>query len=259
MKVTIDRSEPTTGGPSRTPRDHIEPVFTEHTGEVEPDMLFDCSSSEGWEWDNAPGTTTWGIQLPAIREFVAGAEQLDSQAAAEQAGGDDEKGGIYAAGFGSGVYVVGEGDDDGDLNSANIEKKLNAMRVRDDSGTMVPLPWGGTYIMSACELLDEHYLGEFGNRPVSQRPIRARVVWTDGALNDADKFGQRLAADNSDKWPEEHWFVAILGYGPDHDRTLRAYQQISEKHSNVHVYAFDQVSNPAEVAEDMAVAVLGRK
>ena len=59
---------------------------------------------------------------------------------------------------------------------------------------------------------------------------------------------------------EEHWFIAILGEGDDHDATLRLYNQIAAKRpGKVHVYSFDRVASGAEIAEDMAVAVLGRK
>lgn len=54
----------------------------------------------------------------------------------------------------------------------------------------------------------------------------------------------------------EVWAVAIFGYGPDHDQTLTQYQKLAANHPNIHVYSFDQVANPAEVAEDMAIAVL---
>jgi hypothetical protein len=265
LKVNIERTEPTTGGPSRTPRERIEPVFHE-TDEVEPDVAADCSSSEGWEDSLAPGVTTWDVQLGAMRAFVAAAESLDSQAASEQAGGDDEKGGIYGAFFGSGLVKIGQGDDDGDLNSSNFERKVSAIRVKDENGRSVPLPYGGTYIMPTIKYLDQHYLGEFAKDedtgqdvPVSERPKRARAVFTDGAMRDYQEFGHRLEQDNSMSWPQEEWFIAILGQGADHDKTLALYREIAEKHSNVHVYSFDQVSNPGEIAEDMAVAVLATK
>jgi hypothetical protein len=262
--MQIVRTEPSTGGESRTPRDQIEPVFRENVL-VEPDLAGDCSSSEGWRLDSG-APPVWDTQLEAMRQFVVAAEQLDSQAAREQAGGSSDKGGIYAAFFGSGLVKVGTGDDDGDLNSANFAEKIGAIRVRDEKGEMVPLPWGGTVIMPAIRYLDEHYLGEFEKDedtgqivPVADRPRRARSVWTDGAMTDYEEFGARLAEDHSDKWPQEEWFIAILGEGDAHDETLRQYRQIAEKHSNVHVYSFDGVTNPAEIAEDMAVAMLGRK
>jgi hypothetical protein len=268
MQINIDRTEPTTGGPSRTPREHIEPVF-ESTDLVEPDAAIDGSSSEGWDGSSAdtPGApTTWEVQIESFREFVAAAEQLDSQAAKEQAGGSDEKGGIYSAVFNHGNVVIGEGDDDGDLNSTNMARKLGAIQVQDENGRMVPLPYGGTNIMPTIKYLDEHYLDEFEKDedtgavvPVGKRPKRARTVWTDGGPKDFRQFNARLKEDHSDKWPQEEWFIAIFGYGPEHDATLKLYQETAEEHHNVHVYSFDGVTNPREIAEDMAVAVLATK
>ncbi len=261
MQISIDRSEPTTGGPSRTPRDRIEPVFSS-TDEVEPDAAIDGSSSEGWPGSSAPdptSPTTWAVQMEALRQFVAAAEQLDSQAAAEQAGGDDDKGGIYSAFFNHGLVKIGQGDDDGDLNSTNMAEKVSAILVQDENGQRVPLPYGGTRIMETVRYLDGHYLDEFGDRQVTERPKRARSVWTDGAMADFREFGTRLAEDHSREWPQEEWFIAVFGYGEGHDATLALYNQVAEKHRNVHVYSFDSVTNPAEIAEDMAVAVLATK
>ncbi len=197
--------------------------------------------------------------MESFRQFVAAAESLDSQAAGEQAGGDDEKGGIYSAFFNHGLVKIGDGDDDGDLNSSNIQRKVEAIKVQDTDGKMVPLPYGGTRVMDTIRYLDKHYLEEFGDRPVAQRPKRARTLWTDGAMDDASAFGRRLAEDHSKEWPQEEWFVAIFGYGQAHDATLTQYLQIEKKHSNVHIYSFDGVTSPAEIAEDMAVAVLATK
>jgi hypothetical protein len=262
--MQIVRTEAVTGGENRTPREEIVPVFSE-ADEVEPDILFDCSDSESWEIAEGSATARWPVQMEAIRQLVAAAEQLDSQAAAEQAGGDDEKGGLYAAGFNHELVKVGVAgkydlryaagrpeDDEGDLNSTNFEEKISALRTSRGN----PVPSGGTQIMQSVTYLDAHYLGEFGDRPVAQRPKRARVVFTDGELKDAREFGQRLQQDNSGHWPEEDWFIAILGHGAEHDSTLVQYQQITEQHKNVHVYSFEEVTNPAEIAEDMAVAVL---
>jgi hypothetical protein len=261
--MQIIRTEPQTGGPQRTPREEIVPVFTA-SDEVEPDMLFDCSGSMQWETAPPQGSAPnrWTVMCDAMRQVVGAAEALDSQAAQEQSEGSDEKGGLYAAGFNHGLVIVGAGngnpdeDDDGDLNTANFERKMKAVAGR------YGVPDGGTKIMPAVRYLDGHYLAEFSETedgapvPVSARPKRARVVFTDGELKDAPEFGARIAEDHADRWPAEHWFIAVLGHGEEHDATLRQYQETARKHPNVHVYSFDQVTNPGEVAEDMAIAVL---
>lgn len=262
--MRIERTEASTGGSKRTAREEIVPHYSE-TDEVEPDIAFDCSGSESWEVAEGSSTSRWSVQMEAIRQLVAAAEALDSQAAAEQAGGDEDKGGLYAAGFNHELVKVGAGqkydqrfvpergqDDNGDLNSVNFDTKIKTLITRHGEA----LPSGGTVIMPTVSYLDAHYMGEFGERDLADRPKRARVVFTDGELKDARQFGQRLVENHVSEWPEEDWFIAILGHGDEHDATLRQYQQIAEKHPNVHVYSFEEVTNPAEIAEDMAIAVL---
>lgn len=263
ISVSITRTEPSSGGDKRTPREQIEPVWTAEDMEgagVEPDMAADCSSSEGWADSAGPGVTVWDVQTGAMEQYVAAVEDLDAQASGEAGGG-----GVYTAFFGSGLVKVGEGDDDGDLNQGNFRDKINAIKVRDEHGAEVPLPYGATYIMPTIRYLDDHYLGEMSKwpdgspRPVADRPKRARSVWTDGSMRDYEEFGARLAEDNSDKWPDEQWFIAVLGHGDEHDKTLALYRQIAARHPNVHVYSFEKVINDKEIAEDMAVATLSTR
>ena len=132
------------------------------------------------------------------------------------------------------------------------------------------VPGGGTAIMTAVQAADKHDRAEFGpggenERSRADRPVRARVVWTDGELKDAGAFAQYLADAEAapgrehigtrKSW-DETWAVAILGYGDDHDATLLSYQALAKQHPYVHVYSFSEVANPAEIAEDMALAVV---
>jgi hypothetical protein len=254
--MQIVRTEQATGGPSRTERSEIVSVFAE-SDEVEPDMAVDLSGSMSWEISPPDGSapSRWAVVKEALRQFVGAAGSLDSQAAQEQAGGSDEMGGVYTACFSDRLIRIGAGDDGGDLNLTNFDRKTAKLS-----------PGGGTRVMEAIDYLDGHYLDEFSRDedsgapiPVSGRPLRARVVWTDGELTDAAQFGSYLLADHSSRWPGEQWFIAIVGHGDAHDATLAQYQKIAAQHPNVHVYSFDQVSNPAEIAEDMAIAVLGKK
>lgn len=183
--MQIVRTEQPTGTGNRTRREEIVPLLT-GTREAEPEMYLDCSESEGWAWDSNPNASTWDIQLEAVRNFIAPFEVLDSQAAEEQSGGSDEKGGVYCYPFSNNFQPIGHGDDDGDLNSTNFDRKIGDFikKYFDRQGK----PRGGTEIMTAIRAGDKHFLGEFRDEPRSERPVRARVVWTDGALNDADAF-----------------------------------------------------------------------
>lgn len=229
--------------------------------EVEPECYLDCSESEGWPWDSNPSVCTWDIQEEAARQFIAPFEGLDSQAAAEQADGSDDKGGIYFYPFSNRFLPMGKGDDDGDLNSANWDRKMGQFKK---SYFRNGKPQGGTEILSAVRAGDEHYLDEFSGDPRAERPVRARVVFTDGALADAAGFLSYLSSakltpegygDHGD-W-DEVWAVCIIGEeGGGGHAAYDQYQAIAKDHPWVHAYYFEAVTNPAEVAEDMAVAVV---
>jgi hypothetical protein len=258
--MQIVRTEQPTGTENRTRREKIVPLLT-GTRETEPEMYLDCSESEGWAWDSNPRACTWDIQLEAVRNFIAPFEVLDSQAAEEQSGGDD-KGGVYCYPFSNNFQPIGHGGDDGDLNSANFDRKIGDFTKKyfDREGK----PRGGTEIMTAIRAGDKHFLGEFRDQPRSERPVRARVVWTDGALNDADAFRVYLRqATLSDEgfgshgeW-DEIWAVAISGEtGGGGKQAYDQYLELSHKHPWIHAYYFEGVINAAEIAEDMAVAVV---
>jgi hypothetical protein len=259
--MQIVRTEQPTGTGNRTRREEIVPLIT-GTREAEPEMYLDCSESEGWPWDSNPSTSTWDIQLEAVRNFISPFEVLDSQAAGEQSGGGDEKGGVYVYPFSNNFLPLGHGSDDGDLNSSNFDKKMGDFMKKYFSKEGKPR--GGTEIMTAIRAGDKHYLGEFGREPRSERPVRARVVWTDGALSDADAFrtylGQATPSDEGfgshGEW-DEVWAVAISGEaGGGGKDAYDQYVELSRNHPWIHAYYFEGVVNPAEIAEDMAVAVV---
>ena len=180
--MQITRTEVPTGTEDRTRRETIVPLNT-GTREVEPEMYLDCSESEGWPWSSLPAVNTWSVQIEAVRGFIVPFEVLDSQAAAEQAGGDDDKGGVYCYPFSNAFLPIGDGDDDGDLNSSNFDEKMTAFATRYFGSD--GLPRGGTEAMTAILAGDDHFMGEFRDDPRDERPVRARVMWTDGKLNDA--------------------------------------------------------------------------
>jgi hypothetical protein len=266
MKV-IERTEATTGGPKRTPREEIVPLITVARGS-EPEGYWDMSQSTGWEVAPPEGSqpSRYTVMKGAIQGFIIPFEQLDTEAAKEQAEGDDDKGGVYFYPFNHQFLPIGEGDDDGDLNSANFAEKMGAF---ERNYFVNGLPQGGTKIMEAIRAGDQHFFGtkrepgEFFDKPRAERPIRLRTVWTDGELKDHDAFAKYMEGSKVDEnnigvradW-DEVWAVAVFGYGQDHDAVLRQYQDLAKKHANIHVYSFDQVRNPDEVAEDMAIAAL---
>jgi hypothetical protein len=263
--MQIVRTEAATGGPSRTRREEIVPLNT-GTREVEPECYLDCSESEGWPWDSNPAVCTWDIQEEAARQFIAPFEDLDSQAADEQADGSDDDGGVYFYPFSNVFQPMGKGDDDGDLNSSNWQRKMDAFKGAYFKGGK---PQGGTEIMAAIRAGDAHFTDEFGpggenEAPRGERPVRARVVWTDGALSDARAFQSYLAQATAGQggygvhgeW-DEVWAVAIIGEeGGGGQAAYQQYASLAKDHPWVHAYYFAGVANPAEVSEDMAIAVV---
>ena len=270
--MQIVRTENPTGGPLRTPREEIVPLFSGFR-DVEPEQYMDCSASEGWEWLHKPGTCTFNVQLVAMKSFLEPFAVLDSQAKNEKGGG-----GIATYPFNNQYLPLSDKhDDDGeiiiDVNPSNFDERMAhfTSMYRQCFQNGIPIA-GGTEVMSAVEAGDEHFMDEFDDRAASNRPIRGRVLWTDGMLNDAAKFQRYLEQATPGKGPsaglgshgqwDEAWAVAILGQGKNEDgvdhgkMAYDQYVEIAKSHTWVHPYFFQDVSNGLEVAEDMAMAVV---
>lgn len=239
-----------TAGPARTPRSEITQVISSARREevgVEPVLLLDMSRS--MDWEAAPGTPAWddstksggrrGIVINALPEFIRSLENLDSEAAREQATGSDEKGGLLTFGFSSEAIEIG------DMNSSNIARRLNE------------IPWGGgTRIIPAWELALNEYDEEFGDKPKRDRPVHAVLIITDGEADDWDQFLPVLESADAHRV----FVVAVVGYDEDnskrHSRTVDAYSKVAAHNSHVKVVSFDSVTDPAEIATDL-ITMLG--
>ena len=196
-------------------------------------VLLDTSGSMEWEAADGSPVTRWQIISEAMPLFVAALEAEDSAAAAEQAGGSDEMGGLLIHGF-SNLHT-----ELGDFNSSNFSRKWPAIQVG-----------GGTTIMPAWRAAQEDYMEEFGDLDAFDRPALLTLVITDGEATDAAEFGEVLKNAKTGRY----FAVAIVGHGDDHDRTLRSYQgaaQANPKH--VTVVSFDSVTTPRELAQDLIV------
>lgn len=239
--MTETRTE--TGGPTRTPRSEITAAVAA-SRKKEPVLLLDLSTSMDWEpspdgpqWNGSFGGRR-GVVIEALHGLVRALEEEDSEAAAEQAGGSDEEGGLLAHGFASGHVEIG------DLNSANLQRRLNAIQ------------WGGrTCIMPAWKAALADYDEEFGDRDPDEQPVMLTLVLTDGEADDWDDFVTVLEKASA----KRVFVVAVVGYGVAHDKTLRAYQQAAQRNqaadkygkTHVKVISFDSVTNPDEIAADL--------
>ena len=118
--AAVNEARAETGGPNRTPRSEIGPAVSAHR-KKEPVLLLDLSTSMNWgaadeygpEWPDAGSRRA--IVIEALYGLVRVLELQDSEAAAEQASGSDELGGLMTHGFGNKHVEIG------DLNSSNLE------------------------------------------------------------------------------------------------------------------------------------------
>lgn len=282
MKIEITRSEPSTGGPNRTRREEMAPLFDGegHDGsgvEVEPEQYVDVSPSLAWPWEMNPQMCTWLVLVPSVKGITEPFALMDSQAAAEQAraGGNAEAaaGGVASYPFSNRYLPLSDQrDDEGeliiDLNPANFDQRwahfLSMYPQYFENG--LPMH-GGTEIMAAVEAGDEHFMDELGKRPRNKRPKRARIAHTDGLLSDEAKFRRYLSQAKpvtdlavSTKTPlgshgewDEAWIVAIYGEeGGDGRKAYRQYAELAKDHPWIHPVYFANVMNAAEASEDIA-------
>lgn len=267
--MKIIREEVSTGGKSRTPREEIKPLITGDRG-AEPEQYVDASPSEDWPWNVDPTVRTWDVQLASVKGFVEPFAVLDTEAANETLAG-----GVATYPFSSEYLPLSDQkDEDGktiiDVNPSNFDERFAAFtRLHSGFFENGRPRWGGTKITTALKAGDEHFMEEFGERPVSQRPVRLRVVWTDGILNDGAEFIAYLSDATAVNDPtvssdhpigrhgewDEIWAVAIFGEeGGEGHTAYEQYVKLAKDHPWIHVYYFPGVTNGLEVAEDMAIA-----
>lgn len=240
--MTTPRQE--TGGPNRTPRAEIVPAVSKARRETvgaEPVLLLDLSTSMDWKIDS--DTDCWpaagsrrGLVIDALPLLVRALEDADAEAGKEQASGDDEKGGLLTFGFAS------EPTEIGDLNSSNLERRLNTIQ------------WGGgTYIMPAWQLALEDYDDEFGDREPADRPVHLVMVLTDGTASDFHEFDKVIATASQ----RRVFVIGIVGHGQAAMATYNEYKaaaaQVNGKvgHDVAHVVLWEGVTDPTEIGEDL--------
>ena len=193
------------------------------TQEKEPMLLLDVTGSMNYGTsanDNTPRRDT-------IREAIS---IIVSTLAAEdtQAGHEEEGGGLRTV-----IFAGGTARDIGDLNPANLVEKW------------AQIPWaGGTRIMPGWNTLVKTYMDEFGREDPSTRPILMALVITDGEADDTAPFAQAISQASGGVYVA----LAIIGYGPDHDSALRAYQSIEQSNPNVKVLTLASETDPQVIA-----------
>lgn len=243
------RTEPTTGTPNRTPRSEIVPAVSGNR-KKEPAFALDFSTSMDWSAEDendkkgeypSPQSRR-AIVEAALPILVQALEGEDSEAAAEQAGGSDEKGGVYTVGFASDVTELE------DLNSSNIERKLKNA------------PWGGgTLVVPAIKQLIADYEEEFGDRDADEKPVHEIMILTDGQAKDWKELEPYLLKANT----QRVYAVAIVGHGDAAMATYNEYKKVADQNKaadkfgkqHVQVVVFDGVTDPREIATDLITMV----
>lgn len=193
--------------------------------EKEPMLLLDTTGSMNWPSAQNDSTPRKNTIREAIGLIVSQLEGADSQKEHEE--GED------AGGLRTITFADGQAYDIGDLNSENLDEKWNSIR------------WGGgTWIMPGFNQLLKTYTEEFGGRPQSERPLLLALVITDGEAEDTDAFSKMIAKAGGSMYV----VLAIIGYGHEHDKALRAYQQIAQQNVHVKVLPFAGETNPETIA-----------
>lgn len=191
--------------------------------EKEPMLLLDTTGSMNYATSERDPTPRKNTIREAISLIVARLAVADSQAEEEEEGG----------GLRTITFADGLAHDLGDLNPDNLVQKWNAIR------------WsGGTRIMPGFNLLLKTYTDEFGNEPPAERPLLLALVITDGEADDTDAFKNMIARSAGSMYV----VLAIIGYGPEHDRALRAYQQVESQNAHVKVLSFASETDPEMIA-----------
>jgi hypothetical protein len=197
--------------------------FAETEQEKEPMLLLDTTGSMNYASSAHDPTPRKNTIREAISIIVERLAAVDSQAEDEEEGG-----GLRAI-----TFADGQAHDLGDLNPDNLQQKWSQIY------------WGGgTRIMPGFNLLLKTYTDEFGKRPQAERPLLLALVITDGEADDTEAFRNTVARSAGSMYVA----LAIIGYGAEHDRALRAYQQVEAQNAHVKVLPFASETDPEVIA-----------
>lgn len=203
----------------------------------EPVALIDTSGSMTWPAAEGSHIARRDIVGEAMGLLVAKLEAEDAQAGKEleeamAAGSTEEAGGLMTVLFADADNARALGD----LNDANWQEKWAGIQ------------WGGgTHIMPGWQLAVDDYMEEFGDQPKQDRPALLTLVITDGEASDMPEFEAECAKTTGGTYI----CVAIVGYGPEHDATLAAYQKLAASNPHIRVVTFGSETDPNAIAEGL--------
>ncbi len=196
--------------------------------ENEPMLLLDTTGSMSFPVAADSKVERRQVIGEAIGRIVEVMGAKDSQAAKEQAAGED------AGGLMTVTFAGGSAECIDDLSPANWRQKWNTIR------------WGGatTQIMPGWDTLVDTYMNEFGDVPKQDRPHLLALVITDGEADDTTQFADTLGQAKGGTYV----CIAVLGFGQEHDKALAAYQEVAASNDHVRVVTFGSETDPTVIA-----------
>ncbi len=107
--------------------------------------------------------------------------------------------------------------------------------------------------MPGWNALNEVFLDEFGDVPQLDRPKMLALVITDGEADDTDAFASEMQKVGK----RAYVVLAVMGYGEEHDRALKVYQDVASANDHVRVVSFGNTADPNRIA-DAVVSIVGQ-
>jgi uncharacterized protein YegL len=203
--------------------------------EIEPMILVDHSGSMTWPNVEGGSASRHEVLGEAIGTIITRLAVLDSQAAKESAEAGDDEGGVMTYIFGTKAEKIG------DLRPDNYQQAWSK------------ITWdGGTNINPGWQALTSGFDEEFGDLPTQDKPRLMAVIFTDGEANDEAAFEAELAKQGKNTYV----IMALLGYGPEHDKALNAYKALSERNDHIRLVTFGGQTDPS-VISDGVLSMLG--
>jgi hypothetical protein len=243
--------QPVTGLPGRTPRDQFERPRTKRD-KKEIRLFLDVSGSNkeaaSPDLDITKGEVVESA-LPAIVKRIA---KYDSKAAGEQAGGDDDKGGVLTFAFSyEGAYQgfdvkEAEFDDErflGDINESNQLDKIKRVHALIAQGMT-------TNITPALDAGLLAYNTEFPDG-IDDTAIVDLVI-TDGKVSDERAFEDWL---DDNAGPGHVIVVVVIGYGDGSKTAKSHYDKIAGDNRYLTVVALPGVVDGDEIGTDVELAL----
>jgi len=208
------------------------------TGEKEPMLILDTSACMMQAINPYDATPKHQVIRESIFQIIGMTQGLDSQA---MKGVHDHT--VEAEGGGVRTIITAGGiaQDIGDLNTFNLPVKFNLIQ------------WVGTpTIVPGWRTMFGVYNEEFGRRAPQLRPSIMALMIIGGWSIDYDQFVMELLYLQASK---VFLTVAVIGFGPEIERTLTQFKIIEANNSNFRAVYFGHETSPMVIARSLATMI----